>query len=110
MTTEIQLGEITFIDLELEDGRIGLTVTLSGKSWGVTDSKCFWATEVVPDSPHYNWSEKDRDAAYSSMIRKTSDLLTKAKKKRLKDLVSVPVEVKFQAGRLLSWRVLEEVL
>lgn len=110
MTTEIQLGKITFIDFELEDGRMCLSVSLSGPGWDVADSKRFWSTEVLPDTPHYNWTENDRSNAFAAMVRKVSDLLIASKKKRLKDLVGTPVEVKFQAGALQSWRVLEEVL
>ena len=90
-----------------QDAMIGLSVTLSGKAWGVGDFKGFWTTECRKGC---EWTETDRVLRLGEVVLFIQDLLTKAKKTDVAQLKGVPVEAIFEGNALKSWRILEEVL
>ena len=83
----LELGKISRADYGINDrGWLGLTLTFSGKSWGV-------GTFI----PHNKTEE---------LVQRLKD----AGKINMPELVGVPVEVTFEGNLLKDWRVLTEVL
>lgn len=110
--TRIELGKIakaTFGMGGYRDAMFGLSVMLEGQSWGAGDFKGFWS-QSIEHNQNCKWTEDDRSKAYSDTCRFLDELLRKAKRKYVAELVGVPVEATFDGMRLVSWRVLEEVL
>ena len=110
MTTEI--GKITRADFGwggYQDAMIGFSFTLEGKAWGVSDFKGgAWGSNRHEVS---KWSEESRVTDIGEACLFVRDLLTKAKKQSLHDLIGIPIEATFDDYiRLSSWRILEEVL
>jgi hypothetical protein len=111
MTTEI--GKIESVKFGIggyQDVMIGLHVTLSGKGWGVNDSKAAWDFTKVQRSLHTQWTEENRSQNYADIIRYVSKLLDDAKVSSLAELEGKPVEATFNNNTLFSWRILTEVL
>lgn len=110
---EIKLGKIESVKFGhcgYQDACIGLSVTLSGKSWGVQDSKSGWDKNIIPHTDHCKWSEDDRSKAYSDVVAFISDLFSQAKVSSIDKLQGIPVEVLFEGNTLKSWRILTEVI
>lgn len=110
LNTRTELGRITKISFGFggyQDVQLGLSITLGGKSWGVGDFKGAWGTDR---SEHAKWSEEDRLRQLGEACMFLRDLLQKANKRTVDELVGVPVEVTFRGNTLDSWRVLDEVL
>ena len=92
VSKETELGKIDNIKFGLggrDDSDMGLSVTLTGKGWGVSDFK-------YSTSPDF----------YTHL----KILLTKAKVLHIDQLKNIPVEATFENKLLRSWRILEEVL
>jgi hypothetical protein len=89
---------------------IGLNVTITGKGWGVGDSKCEWDAEMIKCDKNCKWTEADRDKHYAEIMRFLSKLLKDAKVSSVDKLKGIPVEVTFDGNRLIEWNVLTEVL
>ena len=102
-----QIQKITFGWGGYQDAMIGVSITLGGKSWGVGDFKGAWGIER---SDHCQWTERDREEQLGSACLFVRDLLVKAKKQTLDQLIGVPIEATFNGNLLKSWRVLDEVL
>jgi hypothetical protein len=110
---EKKLGKIervTFGYGGYQDSMIGISVTLSGESWGVSDFEGYWDAERVKHSEHTQWSEDDRSKVYDETMRLLSKLLKEAKVDSVEKLKGKPVEVTFDGNRLQEWRILTEVL
>lgn len=90
-----------------QDAMIGIGMTLGGQSWGVQDFKGAWG---INHSERCQWTEADRLRELGEACMWLRDILTKAKKQTLDDLVGIPIEATFDGNLLKSWRVLEEVL
>lgn len=86
---------------------IGFWLTLGGESWGVSAGEGAWGIER---SEHAKWTEADRCAEVSKAAMLLCETLKKAKQRSVQDLVGTPVEVTFDGNKLVSWRVLTEVL
>lgn len=93
-----------------QDAMLGLSVTLSAKSWGVGDFKGNWDAELIKCTENTKWTEEDRDKGYSDTMRFLSKLLKDAKVDSVDKLKGVPVEVTFDGMSLKEWRILTEVL
>ena len=104
------LGKIESIHFGLEDGRFGLSVTLTGNGMGVVSNFVAWDPETVKVTKYTKWTEKERDAELVKIMRKISELLDQAKISNINDLVNVPVEIELESNRLYDWRILTEVL
>jgi hypothetical protein len=113
MNTRTELGKIESAYFGIggyQDAQIGLHVSLQGSGWGVCDSNCAWDAETIQWSEHCKWSEDERDARYTRIVRYISKLLKDAKVDSVDKLKGVPVEVTFDGMTLKSWRILAEVL
>lgn len=108
MKTELgQIQKATFGWGGYQDTMIGLSVQLGGKSWGVADFKGMWGTEHTKNC---KWTQQDQLRQLGEACMFLRDVLIKAKKQTVDQLVGVPVEVTFDNNTLKSWRVLEEVI
>lgn len=110
---EKRLGKIERVSFGhggYEDSMLGLSVTLSGEAWGVSDFEGYWDAERVKHSKHTQWSEDDRSKVYDKTMRFLSKLLKEAKVDSVERLVGKPVEATFDGNRLQEWRILTEVL
>lgn len=111
--TKTELGKIESVSFGhggYQDAMLGLTVSLTGNSWGTNDHKGFWAASIIECSEYCKWTEQDRDASYAEVMRFVDKLLAAAKKRNIADLKGVPIEATFEGNMLKSWRVLTEVL
>jgi hypothetical protein len=90
-----------------QDAMLGLSLTLGGKSWGVSDFKGAWGIER---SEYCKWTEEDRLRQLGEACMFLREILQKAGKQTVDDLVGVPIEATFESNTLKSWRVLDEVL
>jgi hypothetical protein len=90
-----------------QDAMIGLTVTLSGESWGVTDHRGMWGTER---GERTEWTEESRLSQLGDVCMWLRDILEAAKKTDVAQLAGTPIEATFDGNKLVSWRVLTEVL
>jgi hypothetical protein len=108
-----ELGKLSHVSFGLggyQDACIGLSVTIEGYAWGVSDNKTAWDANLIKHSERCKWSESDRDKQYAEIMRYVSDLLRDAKVDSVEKLKGKPVEATFDDGILKSWRILTEVL
>lgn len=105
-----KIEKVTFGCGGYNDSMLGLSVTLSGKSWGVSDFKGDWDAERVKHSEFTKWSEEDRSKKYDETMRFLSKLLKEAKVSTVDQLKGKPVEVTLDGNVLSEWRILTEVL
>jgi hypothetical protein len=108
-----KLGKIESVRFGLggyQDAMLGLSVTLSGEGWGVSDFKGTWDAESVKRSEYTKWTEEERSKGYDDTMRFISKLLKDAKASHVEKLKGCPVEVTFDGNILHEWRVLTEVL
>lgn len=108
-----ELGKITKAKFGLGgyDGvMIGLHLTFSIGSSTVNWTKSDWDPEIIKLSEHTQWSEADRDANFSEIVRYLSKVLNEAKVDSVDRLIGIPVEITLDGNTLKSWRVLTEVL
>lgn len=92
------------------DVMFGLSVTLSGPSWGVGDFKGTWSYSHITPDANYKWTEEDRARIYLETVRFVENLLKDAKVLSVEQLKGKPVEATFDGMLLKSWRILTEVL
>lgn len=110
MTERKELGRIqsaTFGYGGYQDVQFGLAVALSGEGWGVGDFKGAWGTAR---SEHAKWTEEDRLQELGKTCLFLRDTLKAARRQHVAELAGTPVEVTFDGNKLVSWRVLTEVL
>ena len=110
---ENRIGKIEHAEFGLggyQDACIGLHLTFSGKGWGVGTTHSAWDANLIKHSEHTKWTEADRSKQYDEIMRKLSDVLSKAKVDSVSQLKGIPVEVTFDGNMLKDWRVLEEAL
>jgi hypothetical protein len=109
MTEKTELGKIKSIEFGCggyDDAMTGLTIFLGGDGWAVGDFKGTWTNR--PNNAE--WTEETQVRHWGEAVKFLRDLLKAAKVKSLSDLSGIPVEVTFDNHKLVSWRVLEEVL
>jgi hypothetical protein len=103
------LGKITVAEFGrggYDDAMTGFSFILEGEGFATGD---FWGT-WSHWSPGCKWTVEEQKGIFGDASQRVSDLLRAAKKKYLRQLVGVPVEVFFENNRLSSWRILTEVL
>jgi hypothetical protein len=76
---------------------------------GVGDFWGDWGPDIDV-TPNTKWTEAERINRLGSTSMRIAKLMKQAKVEDVKDLVGIPVEVKFDGNVLHSWRVLSEVL
>lgn len=91
-----------------DNAMVGWSFHLESKAGSSIDFWGYWAHR----SKDAKWTEESREALMGKYTMQVVELLSKAKKESLEELVGVPIEITWEGfnGRLLSWRVLEEVL
>jgi len=62
-----KIEQVTFGHGGYQDSMLGLSVTLSGEAWGVSDFQGYWDAERVKHSKHMQWSEDDRSKIYDEI-------------------------------------------
>ncbi len=110
---EKRLGKIEVVKFGhggYQDACIGLSVTLAGEGWGVSDFKGTWDPELIKRSDSTKWTEEERSKNLDETLRFVSKLLKEAKVDSVDRLQGVPVEVSFNGMLLDEWRILTEVL
>jgi hypothetical protein len=90
-----------------QDAQFGLSVSMGGESWGVSDFWGGWASE--PDKLA-KWTRAEQLECHGQTADRVCKLLQSAHVQGVDGLEGVPVEVTFDGQRLQSWRVLTEVL
>lgn len=90
------LGKITSIDIEYEDTRFGLSVTLEGNGCGCVDFVGNYDIHIEATSPR--------------ICKRILQLMNDAKVTKLSKLLYKPVEIIYENDRLKEWRILTEVL
>jgi hypothetical protein len=109
-----QLGKIskaTFGIGGYQDAMLGLWLSFSWPGGGVSPpTESVWAYGLVDPCRNSKWTEDDRSAVAVKVMREVCDLLVKAKVQTVDELVGTPVEITFESGRCVGFRVLEEVL
>ena len=107
-----ELGKISSIKFGrggYQGAMMGVDIAFSFSGSGICEYRGTWSQSIeVRD--HTFWTEEDRDKNFAETMRYIDNILIKAKKKDINDLVGVPVEVTIESNTLKSWRVLEEVL
>lgn len=104
------LGKITKAEFGFggyQDAQFGFSIVIESKNSGVSDFSGFWADEA---SEHAKWDELDQNNYWSEMLRELRDILELAQVRHVSDLVGKPVEVVFERNKLVSWRILDEVI
>jgi hypothetical protein len=112
MPTKKELGKIESVSFGYggyQGVMFGMSLTFEGKGWGVSTFDGFWGPDIEV-SGHTKWTEADRSKHYDEVMRKVAATLKQAKVKSVDDLKGIPVEVTFDQGTLVGWRILEEVL
>ena len=108
MTRKI-LGKIqsaTFGFGGYQDAEMSFDITFSMEGSGVGTSFGFWAYR----SDHAQWTIEEQHQRFAYTVELLRDTLRAAKKQHVAQLPGTPVELAFEGSRLLTWRVLEEVL
>lgn len=110
---EKQIGKINLLKIGMggyQDAMFGVSVDLNGPGWGVSDFKGFWSPSRMPRSEHAQWTEDDRKDSIAGTFYWLDRLMKDANVSDANKLVGKPVEATFENGRLVSWRILTEVL
>lgn len=110
---EKKLGKLSNVKFGLggyQEACLGITVTISGEGWGVSDNKSAWDANQIKCNERCQWTEEDRSKGYDEVMRYVSDLLNDAKVSSVEALNGKPVEVEFDGMTLKSWRILTEVI
>jgi hypothetical protein len=89
-----------------DDAMIGLSFRLGGPAWSVDVFRGAWATH----SERCQWTLEDQTAKFAETVILLRDTLRAAKRMHVAELVGTPVEVTLDGNKLISWRVLEEVI
>ena len=91
-----------------QDAQFGISFTLGGDHWSVSDFVGVWAGEL-PNNAH--WTEKERMRTLGAMCLNIANQLLVCKKMDVYELINTPVEVTFDSNeRLFKWRILKEAL
>lgn len=107
---EVKLGKIASVGFGFggyQDCQFGLSVSLTGEGWGVSDFKGGWGMEP---SDHNEWDANDQRRFFADTMVELRDLLKAAKKDTVDQLKGVPVQVTFDGMKLKGWNILTEVL
>lgn len=90
-----------------QDVCIGISFTLGGSGWGVTD---FWGAWGIERSEYSKWTEEERIEQLGKTTMRINKLLDDAKVDSVEKLEGIPIRVNFNGMTLDSWEVLKEVL
>ena len=107
-----ELGKITSVRFGMggyQDAQFGIWFTFGNDGWGVGSGEGVWSSKP---SKCAKWTEADRLKLISEIALKINDWLIEAKVDSVEKLKGIPVEITFDSphGKMLSWRILTEVL
>jgi hypothetical protein len=106
-----KISKATFGIGGYQDAMLGLWLSFSWPGGGVSPpTESCWAYGLVDPSKNSKWTEAQRTATVAKMMEELCGLLAKAKVQTVDELVGIPVEITFDQGRCVGFRVLEEVL
>lgn len=108
-----QLGKISHVKFGIggyQDCCLGIFFSFSFDGTGCNSDKSAWDKNRIKHTAHSKWSEDDRSKQYAEIMRYVSDLLSDAKVESVDKLKGVPIEAEFDGMKLVSWRILKEVL
>lgn len=107
---KVELGKISHIRFGrggYDDAMFGLSITFKFQSGGVQEFIGTWDFE--PDD-NCKWTREDQTKHFADVCRKVAEMLRQTQKKDVYELVGTPVSLTFDGMRLVSWRILDEVL
>ena len=104
-----KIGSVHFGAGGYQGVMFGLTVTLRMGASGVSDFIGYWGKSIEV-TQHTKWTEADRSIEKITTMDRIEQLMLDAKVDDFSKLEGVPVEVTMENMRMLSWRVLTEVL
>ena len=112
---EKKLGKIEKVSFGLggyQEAMLGLSLTFYSEKdhWGVADFKGTWDYNIIEVTETTKWTEEDRSLLNIEMLKLISDLLKDAKVNSVDQLKGKPVECTFEGNKLVSWRILKEVI
>ena len=92
-----------------KDAQFGIWFQLGNDGWGVGDGKGVWCGNP---SEHAKWTLADKHKIMGEIMQYIEDLMADAKVSNVNDLKGIPVEITFDSpyGKMLSWRILKEVI
>jgi hypothetical protein len=107
-----ELGKISFAKVGkggYQGVMFGFSIGLASDIYSCADFYGFWdyETEIRDDTA---WTEQDRQDQFAATMKKISETIRDAKVESVSELVGKPVEVIFDGNKMVSWRVLKEVL
>jgi hypothetical protein len=88
-----------WLDLESESKKWNVSTSISG-SWSMM-------MEITKDT---EWTDVTRDCDHLIMCKKVTELLSSARINHISQLINKPIEANFDGGKLMNWRILDEVL
>ena len=104
------LGKIRSVKIGFggyDDVQFGIRFSLGGEGYGVQDFWGFWGHNAPSGA---KWNEESRRKHFGETFYKIWELMKKAKVQDANKLEGIPIEITFNNGMLVSWKVLEEVL
>lgn len=89
---------------------IGLHLSFNFNGGGVCTNYSTWDPEIIKHSKFCKWSEEDRNNNFTEIIRKTSEILSAAKKHNVHSLPGTPIEITLKNNTFHDFRILTEVI
>lgn len=86
----------------------GAWFILEGGGFGCGDDWWFWGTDM--NAENTKWTENERQLKFGEVMTKVNNLMRDAKVKDFDQLAGKPIEITSDGNRMVSWRILTEVL
>jgi hypothetical protein len=90
-----------------QGAQIGIFFDFECNGGGISDGWAFWSGKR---SENARWSDADRIEALGEITMRIDWILKSAKKESVAALVGTPVEITMEDFKLVTWRVLTEVI
>ena len=110
MSVTKELGKIQSVEFGMggyQDAMIGISFSLGGAGWGVSDFWGDWATDVTERT---QWTHEQRCNRLGQTVWRVKKLLDESKAQTVSELKGKPIEATFVDMKLTGWRILKEVL
>lgn len=109
---KIELGKIMHVRFGsggYQNSQFGIWFQLGNDVWGVGDGKGSWSGNP---SSHDKWTIEDKIKQQGDIMIWIEELMKQAKVSEINKLIGIPIEITFDSpyGKMLSWRILTEVL
>lgn len=90
-----------------QDAQFGYWISFSMPGGGVGTGDGFWTGAPAKSA---KWTSQDQVECFGKITKDIIKIMQQAKVRNFTDLVGIPVELTFDSLKLISWRILEEVL